>query len=119
MIAPTDRSMPAVRMTSVWPTARAATTAVCWSRMPIELAVRNVGVAMKKATNVDEEQEQRAQPRLAVQLVLDALERGLLPPSELGGSGRVDVGAHGQLPQQIFAPCVGGDAVDARRPACR
>ena len=102
MIAPTDRSMPAVRMTSVWPTARAATTAVCCSRMPIELAVKNVGVAMKNATNVIEQQEQRAQPGPAVQLVLDSLQRGVLPPSELGGS-RVN-GRHGQLPQQIFAP---------------
>ena len=29
MIAPTDRSMPAVRMISVWPTARPPTTATC------------------------------------------------------------------------------------------
>ena len=88
MIAPTERSMPAVRMTRVWPTARAATTAVCWSRMPIEFAVRNVGVAMKNATNATSEQEQRAEPRLAVELVLHPLDRGLPPPSELGGSRR-------------------------------
>ena len=30
MIAPTDRSMPAVRMIRVWPTARPPTTATCW-----------------------------------------------------------------------------------------
>ena len=34
-MAPTDRSMPAVRMTIVWPTARAATTAACCSSSEI------------------------------------------------------------------------------------
>ena len=39
-MAPTDRSMPAVRMTIVWPTARAATTAACCSSSEIVVWVR-------------------------------------------------------------------------------
>jgi len=40
-IAPTDRSIPAVRMTRVCPRARAATTAVCWTSRDNDLACRN------------------------------------------------------------------------------
>ena len=47
-IAPTDRSMPAVRMTSVWPMARAAITATCCRMMPMVLGVAKRGLRMVK-----------------------------------------------------------------------
>ena len=39
-IAPTARSMPAVRMTRVWPIASAAMTAVCWKMIEIVAGCR-------------------------------------------------------------------------------
>lgn len=51
-IAPTDRSMPAVRMMSVCPTASAAMIAVCWSSSPIEFAVRKRGFSVVKTSTL-------------------------------------------------------------------
>ena len=42
MIAPHDRSMPAVRMISVWPTASVPTTATCWVMSERLLGVANL-----------------------------------------------------------------------------
>ena len=50
--APTDRSMPAVRMTSVWPMARHATTATCWSRRDWAFGDAKRGLRMEKMTKV-------------------------------------------------------------------
>ena len=44
-VEPTDRSMPRVRMTSSWPTASTAMTAVCDSTLPTLPVVRKTGEA--------------------------------------------------------------------------
>ncbi len=51
-MAPTERSMPAVRMMRVWPTARAATTAVCWIISEIEAGLAKRGLIRLKTTTV-------------------------------------------------------------------
>ena len=48
MMAPQDRSMPAVRMISVWPTASAPTTATCWVMSDRLLGVANLLFSMLK-----------------------------------------------------------------------
>ena len=40
--APTDRSMPAVKMIMVWPMARVASTATCWIISDRLVAFRNL-----------------------------------------------------------------------------
>jgi hypothetical protein len=52
VIAPTERSMPAVRMISVWPMPSAATMAVCWMRMETPPGCANLGLRIEKAANV-------------------------------------------------------------------
>ena len=52
MMAPHDRSMPAVRMISVWPIARVPTTAVCWAMTPRSVGVANFDVAILKMMTV-------------------------------------------------------------------
>ncbi len=49
--APTDRSMPAVRITKVCPMASAAITATCWSTSEMLPAVANRGLITEKTTN--------------------------------------------------------------------
>ena len=50
MTAPSERSMPAVRMTSVWPMARVPTTMTCWTISDRLVPVRNRGDSkVKKA----------------------------------------------------------------------
>jgi hypothetical protein len=46
--APTDRSMPAVRMISVWPMASAAMIATCWNRIDNVCGCRNRGLTTAK-----------------------------------------------------------------------
>ena len=110
MMAPTDRSMPAVRMTSVWPTREGGDDRGLLEQEQIELALQERGLTMEKTMNVDDQQEQRAQPRVAVEQVLDPLGGGLLPPRELGLGGALSSAvrrggrAHEALPQQIFEP---------------
>ena len=96
-IAPTDRSMPAVRMTSVWPIAKAAITATCCRMMPMVLG----GKARVEDGEDDEGQQQDQQGAdrgVRVQEVLDPLDGRLLPRRELFGrarrSGRLDGGGH-------------------------
>ena len=43
VMAPTDRSMPAVRMTRVWPIARHATTATCWNEQGLRVRAMRTG----------------------------------------------------------------------------
>ncbi len=57
--APTDRSMPAVMMTKVWPTARIAVIAPWRSRLLMLLGVQKLFVAKRKE-QPEEEQERRA-----------------------------------------------------------
>ncbi len=52
VMAPTDRSMPAVRMIRVCPIARHATTATCWSRSDWALGEANRGLRIEKITKV-------------------------------------------------------------------
>ena len=52
VMAPTDRSMPAVRMTRVCPIARHATTATCWNSRDCALGDANRGLRIEKTTNV-------------------------------------------------------------------
>src|SRR5207247_3983635 len=42
--APTDKSMPAVRMIMVWPMARVASTATCWIISDRFVALKNLGL---------------------------------------------------------------------------
>ena len=51
-IAPTDRSMPAVRMISVCPTARAATTAVCCTNSESDGGSREAGIDDREGHDV-------------------------------------------------------------------
>jgi hypothetical protein len=52
VIAPTERSMPAVRMIRVWPMPSAATMAVCWMRIEIPPGSANLGLRIEKKANV-------------------------------------------------------------------
>src|SRR5881397_1710007 len=52
VMAPTDRSMPAVRMISVCPTASAATTAVCWTSSESAAGLENRLLTTVKLTTV-------------------------------------------------------------------
>ncbi len=49
-VEPTDRSMPRVRMTSSWPIASTAITAVCDSTLPALPVVRKTGESSVIAT---------------------------------------------------------------------
>ena len=87
MMAPTDRSMPAVRMTRVWPTARAG-----HDRGLLEQDAHRVGGQERRRRDEerderDQQQEQRAQPRVCRAAGAAPSAGGVLPPSELGGSG--------------------------------
>ena len=50
--APTERSMPAVRMMRVWPMASMATIAVCCTSSDREFAEANRGLMIEKTTTV-------------------------------------------------------------------
>ena len=52
MIAPQERSIPAVRMISVWPIARVPTTAVCWAITPRSVGVANFDESSRKMMTV-------------------------------------------------------------------
>jgi hypothetical protein len=47
-IAPTERSIPAVRMIKVWPIARAAMIAVCWMMIDMVAGWANRGLMIVK-----------------------------------------------------------------------
>ena len=69
---PTGRC-PAVRMIKVWPMANAAITAVCWMMIEIVAGWMNRGLMMVKTMTDDDQHHQRAEGRVGVQQVLDAL----------------------------------------------
>ena len=72
MIAPTERSMPAVRMTSVWAMPSVPTTITCWT-ISDRFAGRQEAVGGDAEVHDREQQdEQRPERRVAVQDVVDA-----------------------------------------------
>ena len=72
MIAPTERSMPAVRITSVWAMPRVPTTITCWTTSERFAGSRKRSVVRLKYSDREQQDEQRPERRVAVQDVMDA-----------------------------------------------
>ena len=91
-MAPTDRSIPAVRMIRVWPMANAAMTAVCWMMIDNVAGWANRGLMIVKTMMAIDQHQQRAERGMGVQQMLDALHRRLSPHGELLSRSRRRVG---------------------------
>ena len=64
MMAPTDRSIPAVRMMIVWPMARVPMTITCWTIREMLLACRKLSATIEKM--ITDSSSTMAGPRVAL-----------------------------------------------------
>ena len=122
-IAPADRSMPAVRMTSVWPSASTAMTVTCGEHEP-EVGRREEPAAEDRERDDREEQDrERAQDRAGVQDVLDAqaqrLGFGCSNPGRARARGWPSLRRTGRRRTRRHLPCGPPGRQGRARPALR